>query len=291
MRVGTGSKRAKPYGEALAVVAVTYSPGETLERFVETLAKATTRGLQVILADNGSTDGAPELAARHDGVHLVRMEANLGYGSAVNKAMDALDDSVGWVVVANPDLEWDPGAVDELLEAAERWPSGAVFGPLITETDGSVYPSARLLPTIGRGIGHAVLADLWTTNPWSRAYRQDTAAPVERSAGWLSGSCLLLRRAAYDSVGGFDPSYFMYFEDVDLGDRLGRAGWLNVYVPDARVMHVGGHATARASRRMVAAHHASAYRYLVDRYRGAWWKPILAAVRLGLAIRLKFVSR
>ena len=79
------------------------------------------------------------------------------------------------------------------------------------------------------------------------AYRQETAAACERTAGWLSGSCLLLRREAFDSVDGFDSRYFMYFEDVDLGDRIGRAGWLNVYVPEAEVVHIGGHSTARAS--------------------------------------------
>ena len=78
-----------------------------------------------------------------------------------------------------------------------------------------------------------------------RALPRRADAPVERTAGWLSGSCLLLRRDAFDAVGGFDPGYFMYFEDVDLGDRLGDAGWHNVYVPAAVVSHVGGHATVR----------------------------------------------
>ncbi|SNR38798.1 N-acetylglucosaminyl-diphospho-decaprenol L-rhamnosyltransferase [Haloechinothrix alba] len=279
------------YGDGVAVVTVTYSPGRTLERFIETLAKSTTRQLRVVLADNGSTDGTPELAAERDGVVLVRMGENLGYGAAANKVVFGLDDSVGWVVVANPDLEWGSDALDRLLEATERWPAAATFGPLITDPHGAVYPSARSLPTLGSGIGHALFARLWPANPWTRAYRQEDVEPAERTTGWLSGSCLLLRREAFEAVQGFDPRYFMYFEDVDLGDRLGRAGWLNVYVPSAQVMHVGGHATTRVSRRMLATHHASAYRYLTDRYPGSCWKPILAAVRLGLAVRLRMASR
>ncbi|PXY37321.1 N-acetylglucosaminyl-diphospho-decaprenol L-rhamnosyltransferase [Prauserella flavalba] len=281
----------KTYGDGVAVVTVTYSPGETLERFLDTLAKATDRDVRVVLADNGSVDGAPEKAAERENVHLLRTGENLGYGTAVNRGVAELDDSVGWVVIANPDLEWDPGSLDALLEVAKRWPRGGAFGPLIREPDGTVYPSARLLPSLGRGVGHAIFGKIWRGNPWTRAYRQETAEPTERTAGWLSGSCQLVRREAFDSVDGFDPRYFMYFEDVDLGDRLTRAGWLNVYAPSAAVMHIGGQATSKASAKMLAAHHDSAYRYLADRHRGLLWKPVLLAIRAGLAVRLRMETR
>ncbi|WP_199542968.1 MULTISPECIES: glycosyltransferase family 2 protein [Prauserella] len=281
----------KTYGDGVAVVTVTYSPGETLERFLDTLAKATDRDVRVVLADNGSVDGAPEKAAERENVHLLRTGENLGYGTAANRGVAELDDSVGWVVIANPDLEWDPGSLDALLEVAKRWPRGGAFGPLIREPDGTVYPSARLLPSLGRGVGHAIFGKIWRGNPWTRAYRQETGEPTERTAGWLSGSCQLVRREAFDSVDGFDPRYFMYFEDVDLGDRLTRAGWLNVYAPSASVMHIGGQATSKASAKMLAAHHDSAYRYLADRHRGLLWKPLLLAIRAGLAVRLRLETR
>lgn len=279
------------FGSELAVVTVTYSPGAALTGFLDSLAKATNRPVRVILADNGSTDGAPERAAGRDGVELLRTGGNLGYGTAANRGVAALPAEYGWVVVANPDVEWSPGSLDTLLAAAERWPNGGAFGPLIREPDGEVYPSARLLPSLGRGIGHAVLGRVWPGNPWTRSYRQSDTAVTERAAGWLSGSCLLLRRAAFEVVRGFDERYFMYFEDVDLGDRLGAAGWLNVYVPEAEVTHLGGHATRNASARMLAEHHGSAYRYLADRHRGPQWLPVLAAIKAGLALRLKLETR
>jgi N-acetylglucosaminyl-diphospho-decaprenol L-rhamnosyltransferase len=279
------------YGDELAVVTVTYSPGGTLRCFCDSLDAATTGRPVVVLADNGSDDGAPEDAARRENVRLARTGSNLGYGGAANYGVAGLGAEFGWVVVANPDIEWAPGSLDTLLDAAARWPRGGAFGPLIREPDGAVYPSARLLPSLGRGIGHAAFGRLWPSNPWTRDYRQERATVAERTAGWLSGSCLLLRREAFEAVGGFDERYFMYFEDVDLGDRLRRAGWLNVYVPQAGVTHLGGHATARASARMLAAHHRSAYRYLADRHRGPAWAPVLAAIRLGLAIRLKLQTR
>ncbi len=280
------------YGDELAVVTVTYSPGETLARFLDTLAKATGRTVRVVLADNGSTDGVPELAAaERSNVTLLRTGGNLGYGAAANRGVATLDATVGWVVVANPDIEWCDGALDALLDAASRWPRAGAFGPLIKNLDETTYPSARLLPTLGKGIGHAVVGTVWPGNPWTKAYKQSNTSIEEREAGWLSGSCLLLRRAAFDSVDGFDPRYFMYFEDVDLGDRLGRAGWLNVYVPSAEVIHIQGHSTARASAKMLAAHHDSAYRYIADRHRGWRWAPVRAAIRAGLALRLKLETR
>jgi N-acetylglucosaminyl-diphospho-decaprenol L-rhamnosyltransferase len=195
------------------------------------------------------------------------------------------------VVVANPDIEWGDGTLDTLLAAASRWPRGGAFGPLIRNPDATTYPSARLLPSLGKGIGHAVLGRVWPRNPWTTAYKQSDTLVEERRTGWLSGSCLLLRRTAFDSVDGFDPRYFMYFEDVDLGDRLGRAGWLNVYVPAAEVVHIQGHSTARASAAMLAAHHDSAYRYIADRHAGWRWAPLRAAIRAGLALRLKLETR
>ncbi|MEJ2885363.1 glycosyltransferase family 2 protein [Actinomycetospora aeridis] len=282
-----------PYGSALAVVCVTYSPGDSLAEFVSSLEKATARPYRVILADNGSVDGAPEAAAAADErVELLRIGENVGYGAAANRGVAGLPPEVGWVLVANPDIVFTPGALDTLVEAVDRWPRAGALGPLI-RTGGEVYPSARLQPGLGRGIGHALFSAVWPTNPWTRSYRQEGSV-AERTAGWLSGSCVLLRREAWDSVDGFDPRYFMYFEDVDLGDRLGRAGWLNVYVPDAEVVHAGGHATERdapTSARMLAEHHRSAYRFLADRYRGVRWAPLRGVLRVGLRLRARSGAR
>lgn len=271
--------------DALPVVTVTYSPGWHLDRFLTSLSLATDRPVQVVLADNGSTDGVPQEAVqRSPNVELFVTGGNLGYGGAANSAVARLADGE-FVIVANPDVQWGPGSIDALLDAAARWPHAATLGPLIREPDGSVYPSARHLPSLIRGGMHAVVGPLWRTNPWSAAYRQDRLEPSERPVGWLSGACLLVRRAAFDAVGGFDTRYFMYMEDVDLGDRLGKAGWLNVYVPSAEVLHHKGHATGRDPARNLAAHHRSTYTYLADRHTGWWRAPLRAAMRGALAAR------
>jgi N-acetylglucosaminyl-diphospho-decaprenol L-rhamnosyltransferase len=278
--------------DVLPVVTVTYSPGPHLDRFLASLSHATERPVSVLMADNGSSDGAPQAAVeRYPGVRLFSTGANLGYGSAVNRAMAQLGDADEWVVVANPDVQWGPGSIDALLDAASRWPRAATFGPLIHDPDGSVYPSARHLPSLIRGGMHAAVGPLWKNNPWSAAYRQERLEPNERPVGWLSGSCLLVRRAAFEQIGGFDERYFMYMEDVDLGDRLGKAGWLNVYVPSAEVLHHKGHATARESESNLAAHHKSTYLYLADRHAGWRRAPLRWAFRGGLAVRSRLMER
>ncbi|MEZ5212739.1 glycosyltransferase family 2 protein [Gordonia sp. (in: high G+C Gram-positive bacteria)] len=283
----SGPDAARPADAgAVAVVTVTYSSGEYLHNFLRTLDGATTRPVQVVIADNGSTDGAPErAAAEHSNVTLIHTGGNLGYGGGMNRGVAEVEPGVEFVVIANPDVEWTPGSLDALLAAARRWPRAGALGPLITEPDGTVYPSARRVPDLVSGSGHAILGTVWPGNPWTVAYRNENDDATERPVGWLSGSCLLVRRAAFDSVDGFDSRYFMFMEDVDLGDRLAKAGWLNVFVPDARVMHAKSHSVSKHPERMLTAHHDSAYRFQADRHRGARWAPVRWALRGGLAVR------
>ncbi|MDT5244183.1 MAG: N-acetylglucosaminyl-diphospho-decaprenol L-rhamnosyltransferase [Mycobacterium sp.] len=278
--------------DELVVVTVTYSPGPHLGRFLASLSHATDRPVTVIMADNGSTDGAPEEALEScSNVRRMRTGANLGYGPAVNRAVAALGPEAEFFVVANPDVQWGAGCIDVLLEAAGRWPRAGALGPLIHDPDGSIYPSARHLPSLIRGGMHAVVGPFWKSNPWTAEYRQERLEPSERPVGWLSGSCLLLRRAAFEEVSGFDERYFMYMEDVDLGDRLGKAGWQNVYVPSAEILHDKGHATGRDPARNLAAHHTSTYTFLADRHPRRWQAPLRWTIRVALAARAGLVVR
>lgn len=150
------------YGDDVGVVTVTYFSEDTIERFLDTLEKATEREVKVVVADNASVEGALEEVTRpRANVQLLDIGENVGYGTAANRGVAELDDRYGWVVVVNPDLEWEPGSLDALLDVATRWPRGGAFGPLIHDLDGTVYPSARLLPSFGRGIGHAAFAKVW----------------------------------------------------------------------------------------------------------------------------------
>lgn len=273
----------------ISVVVVTYWPGESLATFLNSLESASERAVPVVVVDNGTKDGSLDTAAGRPNVELIVNDENVGYGRAAN--IGVRHTSTDYVLVANPDITWEVGALDALLAATTRWPDGAAFGPLIRRPDGAVYPSARALPSISSGIGHALLGWWWQSNPWTSRYRAETMELAERSAGWLSGSCVLIRRDAFDAIGGFDPAYFMYFEDLDLGERLTRAGWCNVYVPGAAVTHVGGLSTQLHRREMVHAHHESARRYVRGRYAGWRWWAMRNALELGLAARALLAGR
>jgi N-acetylglucosaminyl-diphospho-decaprenol L-rhamnosyltransferase len=274
----------------LRVVVVTYSPGAALPAFLDSLVHATGRPYVVVLSDNGSADGSVEAAEPRDEVVLLRNGANLGYGRAANRGVAAEPPAAAeeWLLVANPDVVFEPGSLDLLLDAAERWPDAGALGPVILTPEGLLYPSARELPSLGRGIGHALLGWWWPSNPWTRSYRNESGRPQEGPTGWLSGSCLLLRRKAFEEVGGFDESYFMYFEDLDLARRLTDAGWPSVHVPAAVVTHTGGHATQRdpeTAKAMLDAHHRSAWQYLSRQYAGWRWWPVRVLLQAGLAAR------
>lgn len=275
-------------GAQVRVVVVAYSPGTFLHDLVESLPAATGEPVAVTVVDNGSTDGTQDWVRAQPGLDLVESGRNLGYGGAAN--LGARGASEPWVLVVNPDITFHPGALDALLAAADRWPRAGVLGPRII-TDGRLYPSARELPSLGRGVGHALFGWIWPANPWTAGYRREREDPRESVAGWLSGSCLLLRREAFEEVGGFDEAYFMYFEDTDLCERLARSGWDVVYAPDSVATHHGGHATVHHASAMSKVHHESAYRYLSRRYAGPAYLPLRLVLRAGLWGRYQLSRR
>jgi N-acetylglucosaminyl-diphospho-decaprenol L-rhamnosyltransferase len=281
----------------VAVVTVSYGSADVLEGFLESVATAAEVRPLVVVADNRPDwDRRAEIErlAEVHGARYLPMERNLGYGGAMNAAVATLPAAVDLVLLSNPDVVLSPGALDRLAAVAEESPSIASVGPRILESDGSTYPSARAVPSVANGIGHALFAGVWPTNPWTRAYRadDDAQAPSRRDAGWLSGACVLVRRSAFEAIGGFDEGYFMYFEDVDLGYRLGRAGGRNVYAPEASILHTGAHSTAGdESARMLDAHHRSARRFLSIRYSGVLLWPVRTALGLGLSVRSALVRR
>jgi N-acetylglucosaminyl-diphospho-decaprenol L-rhamnosyltransferase len=276
----------------IAVVTVTFDTGETLRPLLQSIPAAASVPVVTVVSDNGSRDVdlVRSIATEH-GARFVASGQNLGYGGGIRYGLSTIDEDVEFVLVTNPDVVLEAGSVDRLLAAADRLPLGGSFGPRIVDEAGDVYPSARRLPSLRTGIGHAAFSRVWPHNPWSQSYWAARETTAERTAGWLSGACVLVRRTAFDAIGGFDEGYFMYFEDVDLGARLGRAGWDNVYVPDAVVMHSGAHSTSSNAKTMERVHHASAYRYLSRRYRGPLLWPVRLVLRVGLRVRGWWVTR
>jgi N-acetylglucosaminyl-diphospho-decaprenol L-rhamnosyltransferase len=268
---------------SIDVVVVTYNPGETLGAFLSSLDGAGAVA-SVTVVDSDSPKKTAEAVARKHGSAFLAMPANLGYGAAANAG--ARLGAAPFIAICNSDVVVAPDAFAALAAAGGAMPTIGALGPRILEYDGSLYPSARPLPNFWLGAGHAVFGRVWPTNPWTRRYRPvlDPAGPGI-DAGWLSGSCLVVRRDAFEKIGGFDEGFFMFMEDVDLGRRLGLAGYRCRWVPAAAVTHLGGHSWRSDPSPMIRAHHASAARYVGLAFPGWWRAPVRAAVRLGLRAR------
>jgi len=278
---------------SVAAVTVSYGSASVLGPLLDSIPAASAHPVIVVVTDNkpDAVDGVEQLTRSH-GAQYVSMPSNPGYGGGINAGVATIPASVEWILVVNPDVVLTPGSIDVLVATAQEDPTIGSVGPVTLSADGEVYPSARSVPSLRTGVGHALFVNLWLDNPWTRAYRNDTSAePVRRDAGWLSGACVLVRRSAFDQLGGFDDGYFMYFEDVDLGYRLGKAGYRNVYEPRAVAVHAGAHSTNSESDRMISAHHDSARRFLNRKYSAAWMWPIRVSLRIGLQLRSALVRR
>lgn len=261
----------------VTAVVVNYNAAPHLEICLRSLIA---EGIQsIVVVDNASADGSDRVAARA-GVRWIQNGANLGYGRAANRgAADPAAAGTDHLLVCNPDLEVRPGAITALAAWLAEDPSLAAVGPRIVNPDGSLYPSARTFPDLVDAIGHGLLGHVVPRNPFTRRYRlldwdHEQRAPVD----WISGACLLIRREAWDGVGGFDPSYFMYLEDVDLCWRLREAGWKVGYEPAAEVVHTQGVSADLHPYRMLAAHHVSMWRFA--------WRTTTGARRAALPLVL-----
>ncbi len=271
----------------VAVAVVSWNTRELLDACLRSLRPDADGGrAEVWVIDNASSDGSAELVReQHPWVRMVASDDNLGFGPAVNAVAARTD--AEWIAPANADIEVGSGALEALLEAGRAHPETGILAPRLRLPDGStqhaVHPFLSLRtalivnlglqrrrPALGRRLA---LEGFWDPDE-------------ERTVDWAHGAFLLVRRAAWDAVGGFDDEQWMYAEDLDLCWRAARAGWPTRYVPSAEVRHHVSAAAAKAwgdERRIRS--QRSAYAWSLRR-RGAAFTRALALINVaGAAVR------
>lgn len=273
----------------IGLVVVSFSSHSELTELISSLNSSSRRIDHLVVVENGPLQPSVK-APRGSTLTVVHLPHNPGYGHAINEGMKRIPKDVDWVFLANPDVLLEPNTLEILLTEASQHPAVGSAGPALLNPDGTTYPSARAIPSVGIGIGHALLGWLWKSNPWTRAYRGEYDSLEPRAVGWLSGAFLLVSKKAFNSVGGFDTAFFMFMEDVDLGMRLGHAGYQNLYVPKARAIHEVGHSTGKVRVEMARAHHESAKRFIEKRYPGPTYSFLKAALKTGLSLRSAIVQ-
>jgi N-acetylglucosaminyl-diphospho-decaprenol L-rhamnosyltransferase len=222
--------------EATAV-GVTYNAAPWIERSLESL-----RGTEaeLIVVDNGSSDGTVELVReRFPEARLVEHE-NRGFGAGNNAGMRL--GSGRYFLLLNPDAWLTGDALEQLVAFADEHPEAGVVGPKLLNPDGTLQRSVRGYPTPWRiATEYFFLRKL---APRSRLLNAFFGAGFDhesvRTAEFLGGACLLVRREAVDSIGGFDEDFFLMSEEVDWCYRFRQAGWDVLFYPGAEVVHVIG---------------------------------------------------
>ena len=222
--------------EVTAIV-VTYNAAPWIERSLESLRGAEA---ELIVVDNGSTDGTVELVReRFPEARLVEHE-NRGFGAGNNAGMRL--GSGGYFLLLNPDAWLTGDALEQLVAFADAHPEAGVVGPKLLNPDGTLQRSVRGYPTPWRiATEYFFLRKL---APRSRLLNAFFGAGFDhesvRTAEFLPGACLLVRREAVDSIGGFDEDFFLMSEEVDWCYRFRQAGWDVLFYPGAEVVHVIG---------------------------------------------------
>ncbi len=240
---------------------------------------------EVVVVDNASQSSTRALVTRHPRVRYDDPGTNLGFGRANNRGAAGFCGE--YLFFLNPDAQVGPGAPGVLADFLDKHPHAGTAGPFVRNPDGTRQLSARRWPGAWTFLFHrySVLTRLWPANPGSRAYLMSDAAAGEepRAVDWLSGCALMVRREAFEAVGGFDERYFLFCEDTALCRALDLAGWARWYVPAAQVTHRVGRSAAERSVRLVYERHRSMWTYFRTYHP---WRRVLAPVVLaGLGVR------
>lgn len=254
----------------LSVVIVNWNTAAlTLDCLRSLFAAPAAIAFDVTVVDNGSTDGsADRIAAARPDVRLIRNRENRGFAAANNQGIAVTGGR--HVLLLNSDTLVSRAALEHLVSFLDTHPDAGACSPRLLQRDGRVQPYAfggdptplyLTRRTLARLVGRSL---------------HDWNAPGTREVDWVSGACLMARRAAIEQSGPLDEEMFMYFEDVDWCLRMRRAGWKIFYVPEVAITHLGG---ASAGGKAAARAYRASLRHFYRKHYGPLARLWLAAAR------------
>jgi N-acetylglucosaminyl-diphospho-decaprenol L-rhamnosyltransferase len=244
----------------VSVVVVSFNTRDDLLACAASLEREVTLPFELLVVDNASRDdSAAAVAAAHSTARVVRNDENVGFARACNQGIRL--SRAAYVLLLNSDAEVRPGAVETLSSVLDAQPGVGAVGPRTLNDDGSVQLSFGPDLTPWREWRQRrLVAGVRRRDP--RVLRRvEALASREHEPAWLSGSCLMARRSALESVALFDEGFFLYEEDADLCRRLRRAGWRVVFDPRAEVVHRLGRSSSSDPRRAHLEYQRSHLRY------------------------------
>lgn len=269
----------------ISVVIVSYRCSALLRTCLDTVrAGIAPLDGEVIVVDNHSSDGTVEMVRQeYPWVTLIASEANLGFAAGNNLGLQRATGS--YLAFLNPDTEASQGSLATLVRALEDDATVGLVAPRLVNPDGSLQPSVRTLPTTtAAALVLSKLHLLFSRTPAMRRYdqagfdyqkTQDVQQPM--------GACLVTRRTVLDQVGWFDERFWMWFEEVDLCQRILAAGWKIRYVAEARVTHAMGVSSRQLHTVLRQRRYAMSFLAYFDKHHAGWRVSVLrGAAGIGL---------
>jgi GT2 family glycosyltransferase len=217
---------------------------------------------EVIVVDNASTDGTPEMVEElFPWVRLLRMPKNVYFTGAHNRALSVRNAPHAFLL--NSDTIVHKGALLSMAEFSGKNPDVGIIGPKLLNPDGSLQFSCRRFPNpIATLFRNTVLGKMFPNNKYTRDYLMtDWSHDAPREVDWVSGAAMFVSQRAMEQVGLLDPNYLMFCEDVDWCYRVHKAGMKVVYLPHATITHAIGRSTSQAAKKMLIRFHASMLRF------------------------------
>lgn len=244
----------------VSVVIVSLNGRERIRMPLDSLRTCVPAPAQILLVDNGSTDGLTPLVKSHyPEVEIVRSPRNLGFAGGNN--LGIMNASGDMVILLNDDTEPRPDWLAPLLEAFKRNPRLGVAGCSL------LYPGGEKIQHRG-GVIHA--NGLTDHVAWGEKWNDDADLPRELPSPYVTGAAMAIRRDVFDEVGLLDAGFWpIYFEEVDFCDRAIRRGWECAVVPRSVVVHHESQTTVRLSPRFLRTYHRNRIRYLLKN-RSVW---------------------
>jgi N-acetylglucosaminyl-diphospho-decaprenol L-rhamnosyltransferase len=264
----------------VSVVIVSYETREDLAACLRSVAAEGGPDVETIVVDNASSDGSADLVARDfPAVGLVRNAQNVGFGAACNRG--AAVAAAPYLLFLNSDAQVTAGAVDALARALDTRPDVAIVGPRTLNGDGTAQVSfGPALTPLAEWRQRRLVRGVARRDPDALRLAHERSLRASEP-DWVSGSCLMIRRRAFDAASGFDEGFFLYEEDVDLCVRVRAAGGRVRFEPAATVVHRLGASMAHLPDRARAEYDRSHLRY----YRKHNGIVATAVLRAAIAVR------
>ncbi len=277
----------------LSLIIVNYNVKEFLQKLLDSIKEASNNlNTEVIVVDNASTDGSVEvLRERYSWVKLIDSKVNLGFGAANNLGLEI---STGkYILLINPDTIVKEDTLDKMVEFFKNTPDAGMAGCKVLNPDGSLQlPCRRGFP--GPWTSFTKITGLSTLFPKSKLFARYNLTFLDENETYevdaISGAFMFFNREVYETIGGFDPEFFMYGEDLDLCYRTQKAGFKVYYYHDTQIIHYQGESTKRSNMNSTRVFYDAMHKFVKKHFSSYLLVEVILQMAIFLRKLLAFVS-